>query len=62
MYVMVRFITLDPDAIKFQLPEMEGYVAENPSQAGTLTHPESSYILELALYEAIRRRRTTVIF
>jgi len=47
---------LDPDAIKFALPEMRAYIARNPNEAGTLTHLESSYLIEIALHVVIQRR------
>ena len=50
------FVMLDPDAIKFALPEMRAYIARNPNEAGTLTHLESSYLIEIALHVVIQRR------
>ena len=45
-------VQVDPDAIKFQLPEMETYIAKNPGPnpdrsyilAGYATHNESAYL------------------
>jgi len=56
-----RFNILDPDQIRFMFPEMQQYLQANPIQAGVLTHLEASYVVELGLYETLRRRNCAVI-
>ena len=38
---------IDPDQLKFALPEMDGYVRNDRHLAGSLTHRESGYLSEL---------------
>lgn len=46
---------IDPDVFKRKLPEWKIYVKLNPSTAGSLTHMESSMLVEIAQEAALRR-------
>jgi hypothetical protein len=46
---------VDPDVFKRSLPEWKGYVKLNPETAGSMTHLESSMMVEIAQELALQR-------
>lgn len=40
IFPMDAFVQVDPDQLRRELPEMQGYVQRNPETAGSLTHKE----------------------
>lgn len=52
-----QYTLIDPDAIKYTLPEMREYIEVNKSTAGSQTHQESGYIQEIALETGLRASR-----
>lgn len=50
-------VQVDPDIFKRALPEWPGYVAANPRTAGSLTHRESGYLVEIAMEAAMREQQ-----
>eukprot|EP00946_MAST-07B_sp_MAST-7B-sp1_P001251 g1251.t1 len=56
-----EFVICDPDRIREQLPEMEGYRRRWAPTCGTLTQKESGYIAELIWCAAMERGLPVVI-
>jgi hypothetical protein len=56
-----RFAIVDPDAIRYQLPEWPAFVAEDPVTAAARTQKEAGYIAELIQEEALRRGRSVLV-
>ena len=48
---------IDPDAIKYQLPEMDGYLEHDEANAGSMTHQESGYVQEIALEAGLKQSK-----
>ena len=46
---------VDPDAVKYLLPEMQGYIRRDQARAGSLTHHESGFIAEIITQAALLR-------
>ena len=42
VFPMEAFVQVDPDRLRRELPEMEGYVSRDSATAGSLTHKEVS--------------------
>lgn len=40
LFPMEAFVQVDPDRLRRELPEMEGYVKRDSGTAGSLTHKE----------------------
>ena len=56
------FVHVDPDVIRYLLPEMAGYLERDPETAGTLTHKESCLVAEVLTLAALRdERRLSVV-
>lgn len=55
------FITVDPDEIRYQLPEYHIYNTLNPLQAGNLTQKEAGYIAELLILAALDSGRNVLV-
>ena len=51
-----RYVHVDPDKIKFMLPEMQEYIRRNNKTAGSLTHKESGYIAEIVQVSSLTFR------
>jgi hypothetical protein len=51
------FVHVDPDVIRYLLPEMAGYLERDPETAGTLTHKESCLVAEVLTLAALRDER-----
>ena len=47
-FPLSTFVSVDPDAIKCELPEMKAFIASEPNCASSLVHKESGYIAEIA--------------
>ena len=55
------FVHVDPDVIRYMLPEMAGYLQRDPAAAGTLTHQESCLVQEVLMLAALRAGRSIVV-
>lgn len=55
------YLPVDPDAIKYMLPEMQGYLARDPRTAGARTHMESAYVQELVQHVGFVRGLPLII-
>lgn len=60
-FPLESFVMVDPDQIRYQLPEMSGYLYHNPTTAGSLTHKESGYIQEILTLEALKQGKNVLI-
>jgi hypothetical protein len=58
---LTRVVYVDPDRIRWMLPETVEYVRENPWTVGERTQRESLYLSELIQRVALSRRLTTVV-
>ncbi len=54
-FPLSTFVSVDPDAIKCELPEMKSFIQSEPRCASTLVHKESGYIAEIAEAAAFDR-------
>jgi len=62
-------VNVDPDKIKYQLPEMTEYIVRNPGPfprddqivAGVATHNESGFLQELIVRELMERRKHIIV-
>lgn len=48
-----RFLMIDPDMIKTEIPEFAGYLRENPDTAATLLHGESTQMADILFQHAL---------
>lgn len=55
------FISVDPDEIRYQLPEYNVYNQINPLQAGNLTQKEAGYIAELLILASLESKRNVLV-
>ena len=56
-----QFVTVDPDAIRHQLPEYGTYVKLCPDRAGDLTRKESGMIAEILVKVALEQGRNVLV-
>jgi len=56
-----RYIYIDPDRIKYQLPEASNYIIKDPLNSGSLLHTESMYISLLMQYICFDRSYQMII-
>jgi len=54
-FPLSTFVSVDPDAIKCELPEMKAFIKSEPDCASSLVHKESGYIAEIAEAAAFDR-------
>lgn len=55
------YIWIDSDKIKYELPEMSGFVRSDPQTAGTKVQKESGFIKEILLSEALKRNKNIIV-
>ena len=48
-----RFLKIDPDMIKTEIPEFAGYLRENPETAATMLHAESTQMADILFQHAL---------
>jgi hypothetical protein len=56
-----EFIFIDPDKIKYQLPEMSDYIKHDPNNAGNLVHVESIYIALIIEIHALEQKYNIIV-
>ena len=61
LFGLNHFMRVDPDAIKYMLPEMEGYLARDRSSAGTMVHDESTFVSELVQGEGLAESKHLLV-
>lgn len=61
LFPLASFVQVDPDKIRYQLPEWEEYLARDPTKAGTLTHKEAGFIAELLTLEGLRQGKNVIV-
>lgn len=52
-FYLSDYVVIDPDKIKYELPEMSDFIESNPRTAGDRTHKESGYIAEIIQNSAL---------
>jgi len=55
------FVVADPDLIRNEFPEIEGYIEKNSLMAGQLTHKEAGYVLEVLIREGLKEGRNVLV-
>ena len=60
-FPMAAFVHVDPDAVKYLLPEMQGYIRRDQARAGSLTHHESGFIAEIITQAALLRGKNVLV-
>jgi len=61
LFPLASFVLVDPDAIRYQLPEMAGYLARDQALAGKLTQKEAGYIQEVLMLEGLKRGKNVMV-
>lgn len=60
-FPLQSFISVDPDRIRYRLPEFESYVEHNPEHAGELTRKESGLIAEVLTEASLERGHNVLV-
>ena len=55
------YLWIDSDKIRYELPEMDGFIHDNPQTAGTKTQKESGFIKEIILSEALKQNKNLIV-
>ncbi|MEO1777145.1 MAG: zeta toxin family protein, partial [Pseudomonadota bacterium] len=55
------FVAVDPDRIRYALPEWRLYLARNRTTAGALTHKEAGYIAELLTLDGLAQGKNVLV-
>ena len=53
LFPLDRFLKIDPDKLKTELPEMSGYLSVDPTSAATKVHRESTQMADVLLEHAL---------
>jgi Zeta toxin len=61
LFPLDRFLTIDPDLLKSELPEMAGYLQRDPASAATKVHRESTQMADVLLQHALQMRIPTLV-
>jgi Zeta toxin len=61
LFPLDRFLTIDPDLLKAELPEMTGYLQRDPASAATKVHRESTQMADVLLQHALQMRIPTLV-
>jgi hypothetical protein len=56
-----QYIYIDPDQLKYELPEAPDYIKQDPMGAGSLLHMESSYLSLLLQYIILDQGNSMII-
>ena len=56
-----QFVRVDLDIIRQLLPEYQGYIVNNPSEAGKLTQKEAGYIAELVTLITLKNNINVIV-
>ncbi len=56
-----QYIYIDPDKLKYELPEARDYIRQDPTGAGSLLHMESSYLSLLLQYVILDQGHSMII-
>eukprot|EP00614_Pseudopedinella_elastica_P032078 CAMPEP_0172634592 /NCGR_PEP_ID=MMETSP1068-20121228/195376_1 /TAXON_ID=35684 /ORGANISM="Pseudopedinella elastica, Strain CCMP716" /LENGTH=416 /DNA_ID=CAMNT_0013446567 /DNA_START=209 /DNA_END=1459 /DNA_ORIENTATION=+ len=60
-FPLASFVQVDPDMIRYRLPEMAGYLSRNQDEAGSLTHKEAGFIQEILTLEGLKRGKNVIV-
>lgn len=60
-FPLASFVQVDPDVIRYQLPEMSGYLQRDMATAGIMTHREAGYIAEILTLRALQEGRNVLV-
>jgi hypothetical protein len=60
-FPLASFVQVDPDAIRYQLPEMSGYLARDQGSAGKQTQKEAGFIQEVLTLEGLKRGKNVMV-
>jgi hypothetical protein len=56
-----QYIYIDPDQLKYELPEAMEYIKKDPKGAGTLLHMESTFLSQMLQYIILDTGRSMII-
>lgn len=60
-FPLASFVQVDPDVIRYDLPEMVGYLERDRTTAGTYTHKEAGFIQEVLTLEGMRLGKNVIV-
>jgi adenylylsulfate kinase-like enzyme len=60
-FPLASFVQVDPDVIRYELPEMEGYLERDRTAAGSQTHKEAGFIQEILTLEGLRLGKNVIV-
>jgi predicted kinase len=61
LFSLASFVQVDPDIIRFELPEMPGYLSRDKTTAGTLTHKEAGFIVEILTLAGLDSGKNVIV-
>ena len=61
LFPLSAFVRVDPDMLRELLPELPGYILQNPSTAGYMTQKEAGYIAEVLSLNALQRGKNVLV-
>ena len=61
LFPLDQFVTIDPDKLKSELPEMAGYLAQDPESAATKVHRESTQMADVLFEHALEQRYNILV-
>lgn len=61
LFPLNAFVRVDPDDLRDLLPELPGYIRENPSTAGNMTQKEAGYIAEVLTSDALQKGKNVLV-
>lgn len=69
LHALDDMVKVDPDTVKYQLPEMQEYISRNPGPnpsaelilAGLATHNESAFLQEMIVSELLERSKHLIV-
>eukprot|EP00903_Cladosiphon_okamuranus_P014409 g13377.t1 len=61
VFPMEAFVQVDPDRLRTELPEMEGYIKRDSATAGSLTHKEAGLMAEILEETALLQGRNILV-
>lgn len=61
LFPLSAFVRVDPDDLRDLLPELPGYIKENPATAGYLTQKEAGYIAEVLTADALAKGKNVLV-
>jgi hypothetical protein len=61
LFSLASFVQVDPDIIRFELPEMKDYLSRGKTTAGTLTQKEAGFIAEILTLAGLESGKNVMV-